>query len=539
MARLLAEIAARKPGAPGLVDEAGTTTWASLQVRTNRLIDALRTAGLRPGDTVALLTGNRREYFEVMSAGLHAGLFVVPVNWHWVARELAYVLDNSDAVALIVDDRFLPVAQEALRAPESARCRLRVAMTDDPPAGFDAYEALLASGSADEPPDQQAGGPMFYTSGTTGFPKGVRSSLLPPRGRSGLHGNPDADVARAPRPADRGRGAALRTWLPQRAVGVLDAPARRGSVGDHAPPLRPGGDARAHRPVRRHEPPPRADAVHPHAEAPGRDAGRVPRRLAGGRRARRGPLPVRGEAPDARLVGAEDHGVLRRDGGRLPDRDHRRGMAAQAGQRRPPDADGRALHRQGRRRARRAERARPDLLQEPIRRRLPLPQGSAEYAGGAPRARNRHARRRGLSRQGRLSLPERSQDRHDHLGRRQHLPGRDRERAGHAPGGGRRGGLRRAERGVRRGGEGRRGAGPGPGAVGGPGRGADRPRPPAARRLQGAALDRLRGAAPARADGQAHEAPAARPLLGGHGADDLITSRLQPTGSAGRRAARS
>jgi long-chain acyl-CoA synthetase len=178
MVRLLAETAARKPGAPALVDETGTTTWASLQERTNRLIHALRAAGLRPGDTVALLTGNRREYFEVMSAGLHAGLFVVPVNWHWVARELAYVLDNSDAVALIVDDRFLPVAQEALGAPESARCRLRVAMTDDPPAGFDAYEALLASGSADEPPDQQAGAPMFYTSGTTGFPKGVRSSLL-------------------------------------------------------------------------------------------------------------------------------------------------------------------------------------------------------------------------------------------------------------------------------------------------------------------------------------------------------------------------
>jgi len=143
MARLLAETAARKPGAPALVDETGTTTWASLQERTNRLINALRAAGLRAGDTVALLSGNRREYFEVMSAGLHAGFFVVPVNWHWVARELAYVIDNSDAVALIVDDR------------------------------------LLASGAADEPPDQQAGAPMFYTSGTTGFPKGVRSSLLP------------------------------------------------------------------------------------------------------------------------------------------------------------------------------------------------------------------------------------------------------------------------------------------------------------------------------------------------------------------------
>src|SRR5262249_12901025 len=99
--RLLADTAARKPGAPALVDEAGTTSWAALQERTNRLIDALRASGLRAGDTVALLSGNRREYFEVMSAGVHAGVFVVPVNWHWVARELAYVLDTSDSVALI------------------------------------------------------------------------------------------------------------------------------------------------------------------------------------------------------------------------------------------------------------------------------------------------------------------------------------------------------------------------------------------------------------------------------------------------------
>src|SRR5262245_34432105 len=202
-----------------------------------------------------------------------------------------------------------------------------------------------------------------------------RAQFAPaPRRRSSLPGNPDADVVGAPRPADRGRGAALRTWLPQRAVGVLLAAARCGPDGRHAAPLRSGGDARAHRPVRRDEPPPRTDAVHPHAEASGGDAGRVPRRLAGGCRARRGALPARSEAPDARLVGAEDHGVLRRNGGRFPDGDHRRGMAAEARQRRTRNADGRALHREGRRRARRAERAGPDLLQEPIRRRLPLSQ---------------------------------------------------------------------------------------------------------------------------------------------------------------------
>jgi long-chain acyl-CoA synthetase len=179
MARLFNATAEARPDAPALVDERGETSWAALDARTNRLIHAFRTAGLGAGDTVALLSGNRREYFEVMAAGLHAGLVVVPVNWHWVARELAYVVDNADAVALVADDRFLDVARAAAAMPEAARCRLRLAMSETPAAGFDAYEAFVASGSADEPDDQQAGAPMFYTSGTTGFPKGVRSTVIP------------------------------------------------------------------------------------------------------------------------------------------------------------------------------------------------------------------------------------------------------------------------------------------------------------------------------------------------------------------------
>src|SRR5262245_10489651 len=107
MARLFADTAGRRPDAPALIDETGTTTWTDLNERTNRLIQALRDAGLRVGDTVALLAGNQREHFEVMAAGMHAGFFVVPVNWHWVPRELAYVVDNSDAAALIAGDRFL------------------------------------------------------------------------------------------------------------------------------------------------------------------------------------------------------------------------------------------------------------------------------------------------------------------------------------------------------------------------------------------------------------------------------------------------
>src|SRR5262249_13177613 len=156
MAQLFADAAAHCADAIALVDETGSTTWGALNARTNRLVHALRAAGLRPGDTIALLASNRREFFEVLAAGMHCGLFVLPVNWHWVARELAHVIDDSDAVALFVDERFLDVAAEATHADRSARCRVRIALTDRPPAGFDSYEALVDAAPADEPADQQA-----------------------------------------------------------------------------------------------------------------------------------------------------------------------------------------------------------------------------------------------------------------------------------------------------------------------------------------------------------------------------------------------
>jgi long-chain acyl-CoA synthetase len=180
MAQLIAAIADRKGDQPALIDERGETTWSELDERVNRLIHALRARGLAEGDTFALMMGNRRAFFEATVAAMHGGWIVVPVNWHWVAEELAYVIDDSDAAALIVDGRFGEVAEVACADDRADRCPTRIIVTDEggePPAGFESYEAVLAGASADEPADQKSGGPMFYTSGTTGFPKGVRSSI--------------------------------------------------------------------------------------------------------------------------------------------------------------------------------------------------------------------------------------------------------------------------------------------------------------------------------------------------------------------------
>jgi len=178
MALMTAMVAARRAQAPALTDETGACSWAELDARVNRLIRVLRGAGLIPGDRIALFASNSRHVFELMVAAHHAGIGYVPVNWHFTAQELAHVLTDSLAVALFTDTRFVNIAQRALElAPESAS-RLRVcaqaSLGDEIPSGFDAFDALIAAQpDASEPPDQCAGGPMFYTSGTTGRPKGV------------------------------------------------------------------------------------------------------------------------------------------------------------------------------------------------------------------------------------------------------------------------------------------------------------------------------------------------------------------------------
>jgi long-chain acyl-CoA synthetase len=171
-------LAARGADAPAVIDERGTTTWGELDEQVTRLVHALRARGLGLGDTVVAMLGNQAELVVTSLACAHGGWALVPVNWHWVARELAYVLDDANASALIVDERWASVAVDALAQAEAPWLRAKVHVGDGPmPGGFEAWGDVLPAGSTDEIDDPQRGGPMFYTSGTTGWPKGVRSTL--------------------------------------------------------------------------------------------------------------------------------------------------------------------------------------------------------------------------------------------------------------------------------------------------------------------------------------------------------------------------
>lgn len=178
MATFIAPFAAKKAAQPALIDEFGTTNWDSFNSRVNQLIHYLRGAGLNVGDTIAVVSGNRREYLEVLTAAAHAGWQVVPVNWHLVPEEIAYILNNSGAKILFGDERFKDLCHETLRHDLCPQLNEAILFGDiEQGHAFKAYEEALSTQVDDEPEGQCMGGPMFYTSGTTGKPKGVKGAL--------------------------------------------------------------------------------------------------------------------------------------------------------------------------------------------------------------------------------------------------------------------------------------------------------------------------------------------------------------------------
>ncbi|MGH8179096.1 MAG: AMP-binding protein, partial [Steroidobacter sp.] len=164
------------PDAPAVYSATGDRTFAELNARCNQLTRALRTRGLKAGDSVALMCGNRTEFAESFWTTRRAGLRITAINWHLTGEEAAYIVNDCDAKAFIVDARFEEAAlQVRAAAPQASVCIAIGA----PLAGFDNYEAALSGQDSSDIDDPQLGGSMLYTSGTTGRPKGVYRSVTP------------------------------------------------------------------------------------------------------------------------------------------------------------------------------------------------------------------------------------------------------------------------------------------------------------------------------------------------------------------------
>ncbi|WNE95086.1 acyl-CoA synthetase [Streptomyces luomodiensis] len=149
-------------------------TAGRLHSACNRLVGGLRAAGLRRGDALAVVLPNGVEFFVAALAATQAGLYLVPVNHHLVGPEIAWIVSDSGAKALIAHERYGgPAAAAADEAGLPATHRYAVGAID----GFRPYAELLEGQSGEPPAERELGWVMNYTSGTTGRPRGIRRPL--------------------------------------------------------------------------------------------------------------------------------------------------------------------------------------------------------------------------------------------------------------------------------------------------------------------------------------------------------------------------
>ncbi len=169
--------AQRNPAALALVDaEGGTRTRGELHAAANRIVHGLRALGLGKGDCVAAVLPNDPALLELYLAVCQAGMYLVPINWHLAAPEIAYIVADSEAKVLVAHERFADTVRKAAdEAGFPADRRFAIGAIPD----FRPF-AELTAGQSDAPPAERAAGAvMNYTSGTTGRPKGVRRALPP------------------------------------------------------------------------------------------------------------------------------------------------------------------------------------------------------------------------------------------------------------------------------------------------------------------------------------------------------------------------
>ncbi len=170
-------IAAATPDRTAVIEPNGrAVSYAELAALADRYGRGLQALGLRPGATVAGQLPNSTEALALFFAAAQTGLYIVPVNWHLTASEVAYILGDSGAAAFVAHERFADVAAEAAEAAGiDPGARFAVGAAGAVP-GFAPLTTLGADGSG-RPDPRTAGAPMMYTSGTSGRPKGVRRPL--------------------------------------------------------------------------------------------------------------------------------------------------------------------------------------------------------------------------------------------------------------------------------------------------------------------------------------------------------------------------
>ena len=165
--------ALRTPSKPIAIFGSETVTYDEMATRARALAAGLQEEGVSAGDVVGLLSYNCTEFLEAIFAANYLGAIAMPINWRLAAPELRYILDHSEARALLCDESLIELANDATKAME--RELVRVSIAEPASDGWMPIAELRKqpSPSARVPAAGDDVHRLMYTSGTTGRPKGV------------------------------------------------------------------------------------------------------------------------------------------------------------------------------------------------------------------------------------------------------------------------------------------------------------------------------------------------------------------------------
>ncbi|MBQ6232480.1 MAG: acyl--CoA ligase [Clostridia bacterium] len=149
-------------------------TWKDFDLKANRFANLLLTRGCHKGDKVAILMMNSLEWLPVYFGILRAGAVAVPLNYRYTAEEIRYCLEKADCTMLAFGPEFIGRMEEICDRIPKVRHLFYVG--EECPTFADSYNEMIGFCSTDNPniplTDDDYGA-VYYSSGTTGFPKAI------------------------------------------------------------------------------------------------------------------------------------------------------------------------------------------------------------------------------------------------------------------------------------------------------------------------------------------------------------------------------
>jgi acyl-CoA synthetase (AMP-forming)/AMP-acid ligase II len=171
-------IAAQNPGKIAyIMAETGySVTFGELEARANQAAHLFRSLGLRRGDHIAILLENHPRFFQIAWAAQRSGLYYTAISWRLQPDEVEYIVNNCEARVFITSRPRTDVVEQLRGRMPGVQ---RAFMLDGTVEGFEAWEAAIAGMPETPVDDPSEGASMLYSSGTTGYPKGVKKPLSP------------------------------------------------------------------------------------------------------------------------------------------------------------------------------------------------------------------------------------------------------------------------------------------------------------------------------------------------------------------------